>query len=159
MKNFKKLAIVLMVLVLAASLVVGAAACAKKIGDKGTVSVVVAPATEGGEATEYVVDISKLKGKDGLMAVLAYLKEKEGLTYTEKASEYGAFLTQVNGLKQDESKGEYIYLYTSVAKDADTSAYATTVTYKDHTLTSSGVGSSSMTIEDGAIIYIGIVKW
>ena len=158
MKNFKKLAIVLLVLMLAASMAICAVACAKTVGDKGTVSIVIAPATEGGEATEYVVDISKLEGKDGLMAVLAYLKDKEGLTYTETASEYGAFLTQVGDLKQDESKSEYIYLYTSVAKDADTSAYATTVTYKDYTLTSSGVGSSSMTIEDGAIIYIGIVK-
>jgi len=159
MKNFKKVAIVLMVLVLATALVLSAVACAKTVGDKGTVSVVLAPATEGGEATEYVVDLSKLKGNDGLMAVLAYLKDKEGLTYTETASEYGAFLTQVGDLKQDTAKGEYIYLYTSVAKDADTGAYATTVTYKEHTLTSSGVGSSSMTIEDGAIIYIGIVKW
>lgn len=159
MKKLNKVAIVLLVLVLAASLVVGAVACAKSVGDKGTVSIVIAPTTEGGEATEYVVDISKLEGKDGLMAVLAYLKETKGLTYTEKASEYGAFLTQVGDLKQDESKGEYIYLYTSVAKDADTSAYATTVDHRGHTLTSSGVGSSSMTIEDGAIIYIGIVKW
>ena len=158
-KKLQKVLALTIVMALVLAMVATLVACDKTVGSEGTVSIVVAPATEGGEATEYVVDLSKLSGQNGLMTVLEYLKENKGLTYTEQASTYGAFLTQVNDLAQDESQGLYLYLYTSVAQDADTSSWATTMEYKGHTLTSSGLGSSSMHIEDGAIIYIGTIKY
>ena len=54
---------------------------------------------------------------------------------------------------------EYIYIYTSVAADADVSAYKQEMTYDGKTLTSSGVGAKDMTFEDGAIIYIGTISY
>lgn len=54
---------------------------------------------------------------------------------------------------------EYIYIYTSVAADADVSTYKQEMTYDGKTLTSSGVGAKDMTFEDGAIIYIGTISY
>ena len=62
-------------------------------------------------------------------------------------------------MEEKPEAGEFIYLYTSVAKDFDVSEYASTVEYQGKTLTSSGVGVSSMSVEDGAIIYITIIKY
>jgi hypothetical protein len=90
---------------------------------------------------------------------MEYLKTNKGLTYTTNDTGYGAYLTQVNGIKEDKSNSEYVYIYTSVEKDADVSAYACEITYKDFTLPNAGVGISLMSIEDGAVIYIGIIKW
>ncbi len=154
-KQFKILALLLVVAMIA----VVAVACtpALTVGDSGTVTVVVA--NPDADPTEYVVDLSKLNGQEGLMTVLDYLKENNGLTYTEVPSDYGAYLTQVNNIKEDGANGIYLYLYTTVAADADVSEYAKTMDYKGITLTSSGVGSSSMHIEDGAVIYIGTIKY
>lgn len=49
----------------------------------------------------------------------------------------------------------YIYLYTSVESDFDTSEYAKTMTFGDTELCNSGVGANDMSIVPGAIIYIG----
>lgn len=153
MKNFKKLAIVLMVLMLAASLVVGAVACAKTVGDKGTVTVVVESGKEGVAATEYVVDLSKLSGNKGLVTVLDYLKENESLTYAIS----GGMLTEVNNLKNASDWNPYISLWTSVEADKAPAEdeYATNKEYKKYALRSSNLGALSMTIDDGAVIYIG----
>lgn len=155
-KQFKILALLLIVAMIA----VVAVACTPDqptVGDSGTVTIVVA--NPDADATEYVVDLSKLNGQEGLMTVLDYLKENNGLTYTETNGAYGAYLTQVNNIKEDSTAGVYLYLYTSVAQDADVSEYAKTMDYKGITLTSSGVGSSSMHIADGAVIYIGTIKY
>ncbi len=39
------------------------------------------------------------------------------------------------------------------------SAYASTKTYGELTLTSTGVGAKDMTVTDGATIYIGLYSW
>lgn len=110
---------------------------------------------EGEPATEYRVNLDKVTGENGLLAVLDYLKETEGLAYTESAG----FLTEVGTVKQDAAAGKYVYIWTSVEKDFDVTAYASTKTYGDVTLTSSGVGAKDMTLTDGAILYIGLYSW
>lgn len=127
--------------------------CACGAGDSdgaGTVSVVLGTDPE----TVYTVPLDRVTGTEGLMSVLEYLKEAENLTYTAEDSGYGAYLTAVGDLAQDSAAGKYIMLYTSVAEDADVSQYATTVTYDGRTLTSSGVGASSMHMRAGEVIYI-----
>ena len=158
MKRFKVIATVVM-LALVLSLALSACTPTHTVGDAGTVTIVLAPESEGGECIEYIVDLAELDGQEGLMTVLAYLKETQGLAYTEKDGGYGAYLTQVAHLAEDYASGTYLYLYTSVEADADVSEYATTIDYKGHVLSSSGVGSSSMQIEDGAIIYIGTIVY
>ncbi len=110
---------------------------------------------EGEPTTEYVVNLDKVTGTNGLLAVLEYLKTEEGLVYVESAG----FLTEVGEVKQDAAAGKYVYIWTSVEKDFDVSQYASTKTYGDKTLTSAGVGAADMTVTDGAVIYIGLYSW
>ena len=106
--------------------------------------------------TEYEVNLDLVTVDNGLLSVLDYLKAEKGLTYACDAS---GFLTEVGGVKQDTSAGVYVYLFTSVVKDQDVSKYKTTQTYGDMTLVSAGVGTKDMTIENGAVIYIGTISW
>lgn len=110
---------------------------------------------EGDPATEYIVNLDKVTLDKGLLSLLDYLKETESLTYAESAG----MLTEVGSVKQDATAGKYVYIWTSVEKDFDLTQYASTKTYGDKTLTSSGVGAKDMTVTDGAIIYIGIYSW
>ena len=111
----------------------------------------------GNEAeTAYTVNLDNLTVDNGLFSVLDYLKENENLTY---ACDVSGFLTEVGDIKQDTSAGVYIYLYTSVVKDQDVSEYKTEQAYGDMTLVSAGVGAKDMTIENGAVIYIGTISW
>lgn len=107
----------------------------------------------------YTVDLDDVEITNGLISVLDYLKEKEGLEVVYEDSGYGAYLTQIGDIKQDAANGVYIYLWTSVEKDFDVSQYATTVTVNGMTLTSSGVGASQMTVEEDCVIYIGTVTF
>jgi hypothetical protein len=106
--------------------------------------------------TEYEVNLDLVKIDNGLFSVLDHLKTTKGLTYACDAS---GFLTEVGGVKQDTTAGVYVYLFTSVAKDQDVSQYKSTQTYGDMTLVSAGVGAKDMTIENGAVIYIGTISW
>lgn len=127
-------------------------ACSKKeMSETGFCTIVI----EGAPAVEYRVNLDKVTGNDGLLSVLDYLKEAEGLTYSANAG----FLTEVGTVKQDATLGNYVYIWTSVEKDFDVSAYASTKTYGDQALTSAGVGAKDMTLTDGALIYIGIYTW
>lgn len=143
--QLKKISALLLTLLLVISLV----ACGGNVDSKGTATVVV------GE-TAYTVNLSDVAedGK-GLLGVLDVLKEKENLTVTAE----NGFLTQVGELKQDAAAGIYLFLYTSVEKDADVSQYATTTEWNGNSYTSSGVGAAEMTVEDGAVIIIRTIKW
>ena len=110
---------------------------------------------EGDPATEYTVNLDNVTGDNGLLSVLDYLKETEGLTYAEN----GGMLTEVGSVKENAAAFQYVYIWTSVEKDFDVSEYASTKTYGERTLTSSGVGAKDMTITDGAVIYIGLFSW
>ena len=124
---------------------------AEETSEKGFCTIVI----EGDPATEYRVNLDKVTGMNGLLAVLEYLKTEKSLTYVAESG----FLTEVGDIKQDTSAGVYIYLYTSVVKDQDVSEYKTEQAYGDMTLVSAGVGAKDMTIENGAVIYIGTISW
>ena len=143
--QLKKISALLLTLLLVLSLV----ACGGNVDSKGTATVVV------GE-TAYTVNLSDVAedGK-GLLGVLDVLEEKENLTVTAE----NGLLTQVGDLKQDSAAGIYLFLYTSVEKDADVSQYAKTIDWNGNSYTSSGVGAAEMTVEDGAVIIIRTIKW
>lgn len=105
--------------------------------------------------TEFEIDLNKVEITNGLFSVLDYLKAEGKLDYKATAG----YLDKVGSLENNATTGQYIYIYTSVAADADVSQYATTVEYNGQTLTSSGVGASDMHIEDGTVIYIGLISW
>ena len=143
--QLKKISALLLTLLLVLSLV----ACGGNVDSKGTATVVV------GE-TAYTVNLSDVAedGK-GLLGVLDVLEEKENLTVTAE----NGFLTQVGDLKQDSAAGIYLFLYTSVEKDADVSQYAKTIDWNGNSYTSSGVGAAEMTVEDGAVIIIRTIEY
>ena len=137
-------------ILLAALLALALCGCGAKSDGAGTVTVVVA--SDDG-VTEYPVDLSELALDEGALSVLKYLKAEGKLDYEASEGIYGAFLTRVGDIVANDAECTYVALYTSVAKDIDVSAYATTVEYGGVTLTSSGVGISSMSVKDGAVLY------
>lgn len=121
----------------------------KETPSEGTMLLVVG----GDNPVEYEVDLSKVEITQGLFSVLDYLKENEGLEYTEN----GGMLKSVGSLS--EGGGYFLYFYTSVEKDFDVSQYACSVEYKGKTLPNSAVGAKDMTIEKDCTIYIGTLYW
>ncbi len=110
----------------------------------------------GGENEKvYSVDFSGIEITEGPLSVIKHLAEAGKLTYKIE----GTFLTEVGDLKQDAATGTYIFLWTSVEADFDVSEWATTKEWSGKTLTSSGIGIQDMTVENGAVIYVGTVSW
>ena len=107
------------------------------------------------EKQVYDIPLSKLNEGKGLLPVFEYLKEEEGVEYDVSSG----MINSIGGLANDYVSGTYIYIYTSVEKDFDVSVYKTEIEYDGKTLVSSGVGFEDMTVEDGAVIYIGLIKW
>lgn len=144
MKNFKKL----MVLFVIVALVFALVGCIEPTADtEGKMTVVV------GE-TAYTVELSEVTVNNGLLSILEYLKETQGLVYETRSDSYGTMIIKANELEENSATGTYIYIYTSVTKDYDVSEYATTKEYNGTTLTNSGVGASLMSIEKDSIILI-----
>ena len=101
------------------------------------------------EPEEKVLPLSGLSRNIGLMELF----DECGIEYTAA----DGFLYSVEDLSPDGTNGEYIYIYTSVVSDFDTSANAEEIEYDGVTLVSSGVGAAEMTIEAGAVVYIGTI--
>lgn len=149
MKAFMKKTIAALLLIF----ILGGMLCAcSKVDPVGEATVVLT--ADGESYEEYTVPLSKVNGELGALGLFVYLKEEEGLEYEADETAYGAYLTKVGSIANDSSKGKYVYVWTSVEEDFDTSAYALTVEYKGQTLTSSGLGISGMSVHDGAIIYV-----
>lgn len=139
----------ILALVLAVALIFALASCGGS--SEGTVTLVIGTETP----TEFEVDVTDVDASKGLIGVLEYLKGEGKLDFGIT----GTYLDYVGEIKNDAATGTYIYIYTSVAADADVSEYATTVEYGGKTLTSAGVGAYEMTLSDGAVIYIGTIVW
>ncbi len=110
----------------------------------------------GDEVAVYEVELDKLAGDDGLMAVLRYLDENEGVELDYVDSTYGAMINSVGNLVPDASAFEYVKIYTSYELDFDTSQYFEELTYEGRRLGTSGLGASSMTVKGGEIYYLTV---
>ena len=142
MKNTTKLFALVLVLAFA---VLAFAGCMGEKGS-GTVTIVIA----GDETNEYEVPIDELESAT-VHNALSYLKEKLGIAYEVS----GTMVTEAGTLKNDDAAYKWIYFWTSVAKDADVSEWASTIEFAGRNLTSSGVSAMEMSVVDEAIIYIG----
>lgn len=141
------------------------ASCAGgNVAEKGTATLVIETGAEGADKyVVYNVDLALLEERnEGALSLLEYLAAQEGSTLYYSATwggGYGAYLNSIGSLAPDASK-EYIAVYTSVEKDfavpSEWAPTVATVKYKDATLTYSGVGISSMTIEDGAVVLFRV---
>ena len=141
----------LLALLLTLTLTLFSLAACSQSDTEGTVTLVLGTETP----TEYTVELEKLGEGDGIIPLLDYLKANKGVDY----SITGTYLNSVGEIKNDYVSGTYIYIYTSVERDFDVSEYKTTLEYKEVELVSSGVGATEMTLEDGAIIYVGTIVW
>ena len=106
----------------------------------------------GDVVTRYTVKLTNLKS-GGLVGVLEYLEQIDAIEYELN----GTMLAKVGELENDAASNKWIYVYTTVEKDIDVSQYAQSVVYEGKTIVSSGIGAYEMTLEDGAIIYIGTI--
>ena len=155
MKRTKNLARLLTVILVLCMVFLPLVAC-KKQNVNGYCTVVVATEPE----TVYTVDLDKLGTvENGLMSVLDYLKANEGLTYESNDTGYGAFLTKILTLDSASITNGFITLLTSVEKDFDVTEYAVEKDYKGTKVVTSGLGSSSMTIQADAVYYIALSSY
>ena len=139
-----------------------AVACTGTVDSEGVAHLVL---VNGDECKQFDVELSELEGASGAIALLDYLKSMEKIDYLAQEGAYGAYLGEVKTadgalvLKNDALAGKYISIYTSVAEDMDVSEYKSTVEYEGVTLTSSGVGISTMSVKDGSYIYITLISY
>lgn len=135
-------------------LVLTLAACGGgNVAKSGTATVVI----DNGDGTflTYEVNLSELdEYSEGAFSLLKHLGsiEENPLTFSMVWGGYGAYLTAIGSISENSVTYEYIYVYTSNSKDFDTSEYAKELDYEGQTLKSSGVGVSSMNIEDGTVV-------
>ena len=104
----------------------------------------------------YEVKLSELSEGEGIIPLFTYVCEKNGLEFAMRED---GVIEKIEHLENDYSKNSYIYVYTSLDADKDVSAYRSTVNYNGVTLTSAGVGVSDMHLEDGVIIYVGLINF
>ena len=120
------------------------------VADEGGVTV----AVENGESYEvYTISLENVENKsEGAWGVLEAMaaKEENPLHLVKESGMYGAFITEIGGIKQDASAGAYVMVYTSVATDSYEGA--PTLEYNGQTLYQSGVGVSDMTVNADTII-------
>ncbi len=138
---------VLLLLVTALSL-----SCCATVEEEGAVTVIVEDG--GGTRTVYRAELGDVKNKDdGAFGVLEYLSElDEGSLYLETESgAYGKYITKI-GVLENGRDNKYIMVYTSNEKDFGTWDGVKSLEHEGVTMTESGVGVSSMSIEDGTVI-------
>lgn len=131
------------------------------VSNTGTAKIVVEHSD--GTYAVFEADLSKLeKNDEGAVSVLEYIASQENSTLyfnLQWGGGYGAYITAIDTLSPDVSN-QYIAIYTSEEKDfavpSEWSPTVATVKYGDKTLTYSGVGLSSMHINDGTVILFRI---
>ena len=99
----------------------------------------------------YAID-SEVQGVYTLADALLYLRDNESVVYECSDSSYGVYISKLGDICP-EGYSQWVSVYTSIESDKDVSEYATTIQYEGRTLYSSGFGVSSMSLEEGCIIY------
>ena len=154
----KKLAKILtLVLVLCTVFATFSTSCLGNTPDtEGTVTVVVG---KENSFTEYRVNLADVNITEGVFSILKHLNENEGLELQYQDSAYGAYLTSAANMEYDAMAGEYVTVLTSVESDFDTSLMFFKKDYKGVELGSSGLGVSTMKVEDGATYMVTIATF
>lgn len=141
---------------------------------KGSIKIVVTPDTET-TPTVFEVELSNFTTSDHVDDVINHLADEGKICYKGGVGAYGMFLEGIGVpvpaeteegfatvnyiIEQDATSGKYLYIYTSVEADQNDGVYKSEIEYNGVTLVDSLNGVSSMTIEDGAIIYFTLIVW
>ena len=134
-------------LALVAALAMSLVGCFAPADTEGSVTVVIG---EEGSFNEYEISLSEVEITDGVLSILLYLEENEGVELDYSSSTYGAYINSIGGLSPNSLSGEFVGVYTSVEADFDVSAFASSYEYEGVALCSAGVGISSMQVKAGA---------
>ncbi len=151
----KKILCVLLILVLA---LISLTSC-KDVASDGTVTVVLSAGE--GSIREYTVSYKSDQISKGLISVLDLLKARGDIDY-ELSGTMLSFVKDTEDesilVGNDYAASTYLWVYTSVEKDYSVASFFDTE-YNGVVLKSSDFGTADMTVEDGAIFYIGTVQW
>ena len=90
----------------------------------------------------------------GLQSVLDYLKGEQNLILVYTENNGVRTYSQIGSLVPDREKGEFMRLYTSVAKNASSGSDVKTFTYKNVELKEAAVGVTGLTIEKDCVIAL-----
>lgn len=99
--------------------------------------------------------VGDLSEKSSLLDVLEYVRDEFGVTLDVA---YG-FINKFDKLPHEGVANEYVYLYTSVAADFDTSAYVEEFDCDGVTVKTSAVGAADMHVKVGCVIYIATIVY
>lgn len=147
----KKTGLFIAILLFCCSLLVSCGLMLGQVAESGSVTVVVD--NGDGDYQVYLCSLDLIENKDeGAKGILEHLRdrEKDPLTLAMTESTYGAYVSGIGAIKESPRDGEYVMVYSSVA--ADSYEGAPTVEYEGITLYQSGVGLSSMSVDEGTFI-------
>ena len=149
---------ILLALILAVALLLSLClfGCNTPTDTEGEVTVVIG--TEGNYA-EYKISLSDVEITEGVLSLAKYLSENEGVSLDYADSIYGAYVNIIGDLEPDGMAGEYVTVLTSVEADFDVGVMFSSLEYKGITLGSSGVGVSTMKVENGATYLFTIATY
>lgn len=124
---------------------------------KGSATVVIA----GTDSKVYTVDLADAKMTSASTGwdLIIYLADNENLQFAAESSAYGKYFTKIGELEENKDDKKFISIYTSVEKDFGTWEPIATVNYGGKTLTASGVGISSMHVEENCTLYFTIIYY
>jgi hypothetical protein len=105
-------------LALIAALALCFVGCFTPADTEGTVTVVIG---EEGNFDEYEISLSEVEITDGVLSLLIYLEENEGVELDYANSTYGAYINSIGSLSPNGLSGEFVGVYTSVEADFDVS--------------------------------------
>ena len=111
------------------------------------------------ESGETLVVIQAKTTNGSLQDAMAKFKEEGKLTYEGTESEYGFYLTSINGYTPDASKNEFWAVYTTLGEYEGvsySSAEYGTYNYKGNSCASASYGISGLPIVEGYLYILTI---
>ena len=95
--------------------------------------------------------------KEGTKGVIEHLNQRNDSFYLEMVdSTYGAYVSAIGSIKEDNSAQTYVIIYTSL--ESDSYPGAPTLEYEGKTLYQSGVGLSGMSAKANGVVLFRLEK-
>jgi hypothetical protein len=127
----------------------------------GAGSVTLVLAKDENNIKEYTVEFEDGEITNGFISVLEICKAQGMIDYQITGTMIDFVKDSVDEniyVGNDYAASSYLWIYTSVEKDVSVASLFD-VEYKGITLKSSDLGINEMSVEDGAVFYIGTIIW
>ena len=143
-------------LILAVVMIFSLVSCDAVVGEQGDVTFVIE--NRDGTYDVYKMYLEDVENRDkGALGVIESLNARENNPLPVDMA--GTWMNSIGSLLPDSEKHEYISIYTSLERDFGTGDFAATIEYEGQTLTTSGFGIESMSVEAGTVILFRIETW